>query len=162
MFFGVVGFVAGLAALIYAFVYVQTLVPDLPDYESLAEYEPPVTTRVHAGDGTMVAEFARERRLFVPIESIPDTVKEAFIAAEDQSFYDHGGLDFRGIARASIRNVQTKLEGGSRLEGASTITQQVAKNFLLTSDQRMERKVKEALIARRMERVFTKDHILEL
>ncbi|MEO1041585.1 MAG: penicillin-binding protein 1A [Pseudomonadota bacterium] len=162
MFFGVVGFVAGLAALIYAFVYVQTLVPDLPDYESLAEYEPPVTTRVHAGDGTMVAEFARERRLFVPIESIPDTVKEAFIAAEDQSFYEHGGLDFRGIARASIRNVQTKLEGGSRLEGASTITQQVAKNFLLTSDQRMERKVKEALIARRMERVFTKDHILEL
>ncbi|MEO1656867.1 MAG: penicillin-binding protein 1A [Pseudomonadota bacterium] len=162
MFFGVVGFVAGLAALIYAFVYVQTIVPDLPDYESLAEYEPPVTTRVHAGDGTMVAEFARERRLFVPIESIPDTVKDAFIAAEDQSFYEHGGLDFRGIARASIRNVRTKLEGGSRLEGASTITQQVAKNFLLTSDQRMERKVKEALIARRMERVFTKDHILEL
>ncbi|MEM9810675.1 MAG: PBP1A family penicillin-binding protein, partial [Pseudomonadota bacterium] len=100
--------------------------------------------------------------LFVPIESIPNIVKEAFIAAEDKTFYEHDGLDFRGITRAALRNVQTKLEGGSRLEGASTITQQVAKNFLLTSDQRMERKVKEALIARRMERVYSKDQILEL
>ncbi|MGV6820255.1 MAG: penicillin-binding protein 1A [Parvularcula sp.] len=157
------GIVAGIAMLVVAIKYVQDLKPTLPDETSLAEYEPPVTTRVHAGDGSLVAEFARERRLFVPIESIPPAVKQAFISAEDKNFYTHDGLDYRGIARAMRNNIVKVLRGqGGPMEGGSTITQQVAKNFLLTSDQKIERKVKEALIARRMERNFTKDHILEL
>lgn len=156
-----VGFVLGLCLLVYVALYVNGLRKDLPPYEQLAEYEPPVTTRVHAGDGTLVAEFARERRLFVPIRSIPDNVKQAFISAEDKSFYQHGGLDYKGILRAQINNVSNVLRNRA-LEGGSTITQQVAKNFLLTSEQKVERKVREMLIARRMEKAFSKDQILEL
>ncbi|MEM9421832.1 MAG: transglycosylase domain-containing protein, partial [Pseudomonadota bacterium] len=157
------GFVGGIAAVVVAVVYVQRLKPELPDYTVLSEYEPGVTTRVHAGDGSLVAEFARERRLFVPAESIPPAVKQAFISAEDKGFYEHNGLDYRGIMRAMRNNMVKILSGrGGPMEGGSTITQQVAKNFLLNSDQKMQRKVKEALIARRMERAFTKDHILEL
>jgi penicillin-binding protein 1A len=141
--------------------YLNELNKGLPAYDQLAEYAPPVTTRVYAGDGSLVAEFARERRLFVPIESMPDHVKYAFVSAEDKSFYEHDGLDFRGVARAQMSNVGNILRG-RRLEGGSTITQQVAKNFLLTSEQRIERKLREMLIARKMERTFTKDHILEL
>lgn len=155
------GILAGVTGLVVAVVYIQRLKPELPDYTVLADYEPGVTTRVHAGDGSLVAEFARERRLFVPAESIPLAVKQAFISAEDKGFYEHNGLDYRGITRAAIRFIPDKLAGNS-LEGGSTITQQVAKNFLLNSDQRFERKAKEALIARRMEKAFTKDHILEL
>ena len=156
-----VGFILALGVLIYAALYVNSLRPDLPPYEQLAEYEPPVTTRVHAGDGTLVAEFARERRLFVPIKAIPDNVKQAFLSAEDKTFYEHSGLDYRGIIRANINNIGNILNDRP-LEGGSTITQQVAKNFLLTSEQRIDRKVKEMLIARRMEKAFTKDQILEL
>ncbi|MEM9014612.1 MAG: penicillin-binding protein 1A [Pseudomonadota bacterium] len=145
----------------YASWYLHQLSKDLPNYEQLAEYAPPVTTRVYAGDGTLVAEFARERRLFVPIESIPDHVKLAFVSAEDKTFFEHEGLDIRGIVRAQISNISNILQG-RRLEGGSTITQQVAKNFLLTSDQRLDRKLREMMIARRMEKAFTKDHILEL
>ena len=141
--------------------YLHQLNKDLPAYEQLAEYAPPVTTRVYAGDGSLVAEFARERRLFVPIEAMPDHVKLAFVSAEDQSFYEHSGIDLRGLVRAQLSNVGNVLRG-RRLEGGSTITQQVAKNFLLTSEQRVERKLREMLIARKMERTFTKDHILEL
>lgn len=141
--------------------YLHQLNKDLPAYEQLAEYAPPVTTRVYAGDGSLVAEFARERRLFVPIEAMPDHVKLAFVSAEDQSFYEHSGIDLRGLVRAQVSNVGNVLRG-RRLEGGSTITQQVAKNFLLTSEQRVERKLREMLIARKMERTFTKDHILEL
>lgn len=141
--------------------YLNNLNKDLPDYQQLAQYAPPVTTRVYAGDGSLVAEFARERRLFVPIESMPAHVKYAFVSAEDKSFYDHSGLDFRGLVRAQISNISNVLRG-RRLEGGSTITQQVAKNFLLTSEQKVERKLREMLIARKMERTFTKDHILEL
>ena len=141
--------------------YLNKLNQNLPDYSALAEYAPAVTTRVYAGDGSLVAEFARERRLFVPIESIPEHVKSAFVSAEDKSFYEHNGLDFRGIIRAQLSNV-TNILRGRRLEGGSTITQQVAKNFLLSSEQRVERKLREMLIARKMERAFTKDHILEL
>lgn len=155
------GIVAALVVLIGVFMWVQSLVPSLPDEQVLADYEPPVTTRVHAGNGELVAEFARERRLFVPEPSIPDVVKQAFISAEDQNFYDHDGLDYKGIARAAIRFIPDKLAGNS-LEGGSTITQQVAKNFLLNADQKFERKAKEAMIARRMEKTFTKGHILEL
>ncbi|MEM1409366.1 MAG: penicillin-binding protein 1A, partial [Pseudomonadota bacterium] len=161
MVLGTIGFVAGLGVLVYAFIYVKSLEPDLPDYTQLASYQPRVTTRIHAGDGTLVAEFARERRLFVPAESIPLTVKQAFISAEDKTFYEHGGVYWLGLPRAAWNSVQAMREGRP-LQGASTITQQVAKNFLLTSDQRIDRKVKEILIARRMEDAFTKDHILEL
>ncbi len=136
---------------------------DLPDYESLARYEPPVMTRIHAHDGSLIAEYARERRIFVPINTIPKRVVAAFLSAEDKRFYEHGGLDMQGIARAVFKAVETKATGGDRrTEGASTITQQVAKNFLLTSDRTMERKIKEAILAIRIERAYSKDKILEL
>ncbi|MEM9839228.1 MAG: penicillin-binding protein 1A [Pseudomonadota bacterium] len=157
----VVGLVIGIAGIIYAFIYVKGLEPDLPDYTQLESYQPKVTTRIHAGDGTLVAEFARERRLFVPAESISPVVKQAFISAEDKTFYEHEGIYWRGWPRAQLNNLKN-MGTGAPLQGASTITQQVAKNFLLTSDQRIDRKVKEILIARRMEKAFTKDHILEL
>jgi len=136
---------------------------DLPDYESLAKYEPPVMTRIHAHDGSLIAEYARERRIFVPINTIPKRVIAAFLSAEDRRFYEHGGLDIQGIARAVFKMVETKLQGSDRrTEGASTITQQVAKNFLLTSDRTIDRKIKEAILAIRIERAYSKDKILEL
>ncbi|MGE0024738.1 MAG: penicillin-binding protein 1A [Hyphomicrobium sp.] len=136
---------------------------DLPDYESLASYEPPVMTRIHAHDGSLIAEYARERRIFVPINTIPKRVIAAFLSAEDRRFYEHGGLDLQGIARAVFKAVETKIQGSDRrTEGASTITQQVAKNFLLTSDRTFERKIKEAILAIRIERAYPKDKILEL
>ena len=134
---------------------------DLPDYSQLQDYEPPVMTRVHATDGSLVAEYARERRLYLPIQAIPKLVLNAFIAAEDKNFYDHGGLDFQGIARASLLMVQN-YGSGRRPQGASTITQQVAKNFLLTNEVSFTRKIKEALLAMRIERAYSKDRILEL
>jgi penicillin-binding protein 1A len=133
---------------------------DLPDYESLAKYEPPVMTRIHAHDGSLMAEYARERRIFVPINVIPKLVIAAFLSAEDKRFYEHGGLDFAGIGRAVINNFQNW--GKKRPEGASTITQQVAKNFLLSSEQKLDRKLKEAILAIRIERAYSKDKILEL
>jgi penicillin-binding protein 1A len=134
---------------------------DLPDYSQLQDYEPPVMTRVHAGDGSLVAEYARERRLYIPIQAVPKLVINAFLAAEDKNFYDHGGLDFTGIARAGIVYLQNY--GSSRRpQGASTITQQVAKNFLLSNELSMSRKVKEALLALKIERTYSKDKILEL
>jgi len=134
---------------------------DLPDYSQLQDYEPPVMTRVHAADGSLVAEYARERRLYIPIQAVPKLVINAFLAAEDKNFYEHGGLDFTGIARAGIVYLQNY--GSSRRpQGASTITQQVAKNFLLTNELSMSRKVKEALLALKIERTYSKDKILEL
>src|SRR5436853_5171527 len=131
---------------------------DLPDYESLARYEPPVMTRIHAHDGSMMAEYARERRIFVPINVVPKLVIAAFLSAEDRRFYEHGGLDLTGIARAVYKLVETKVKGGNkRAEGASTITQQVAKNFLLTADRTFERKIKEAILSIRIERAYSKD-----
>jgi penicillin-binding protein 1A len=134
---------------------------DLPDYSQLQDYEPPVMTRVHAADGSLVAEYARERRLYIPIQAVPKLVINAFLAAEDKNFYEHGGLDFGGIARAGVVYLQNY--GSSRRpQGASTITQQVAKNFLLTNELSMARKVKEALLALKIERTYSKDKILEL
>ena len=135
---------------------------DLPDYESLAKYEPPVMTRFHAHDGSLIAEYARERRIFVPINTIPKQVIAAFLSAEDSRFYDHGGIDFQSLARAAIKFIETKATGRGSIQGASTITQQVAKNFLLTSDRTFDRKIKEAILAIRIERAFPKDKILEL
>lgn len=134
---------------------------DLPDYRQLADYQPPTATRVHAGDGRLLAEFATERRVFVPIEAMPRRVLHGFIAAEDQNFYRHAGVDFVALARAVIVNVQNVLED-RRLIGASTITQQVAKNFLLTNEVSIERKIREAILAFRIERALSKDRILEL
>jgi penicillin-binding protein 1A len=134
---------------------------DLPDYDQLADYQPPVTTRVHAGDGSLLTEYSVERRVFVPIDAIPRRVINAFLAAEDQHFYDHPGVDPIGIARAIVVNLQN-IGSGRRPEGASTITQQVAQNFLLTKEVSLRRKIREALIALRIERAYSKDKILEL
>ena len=134
---------------------------DLPDYSQLRDYEPPVMTRVHAADGSLVGEYARERRLYLPIQAVPKLVISAFLAAEDKNFYEHGGLDFTGIARAGVNYIQN-LGSNRRPQGASTITQQVAKNFLLTNELSMTRKIKEALLALKIERTYSKDKILEL
>ncbi|MBT6911518.1 MAG: penicillin-binding protein, partial [Rhodospirillaceae bacterium] len=134
---------------------------DLPDYTQLADYRPPVMSRVHAGDGTLIAEFARQRRLFVPIAAMPRRVIQAFLSAEDKTFYTHPGVDFAGIASAALRNVRN-MGGKRRPVGASTITQQVAKNFLLTNEVSIVRKIKEMILAFRIEHAFTKDQILEL
>jgi penicillin-binding protein 1A len=134
---------------------------DLPDYSQLQDYEPPVMTRVHAADGSLVAEYARERRLYIPIQAVPKLVISAFLAAEDKNFYEHGGLDFTGIARAGLNYIQS-YGTGRRPQGASTITQQVAKNFLLTNEVSLTRKIKEALLALKIERTYSKDKILEL
>jgi penicillin-binding protein 1A len=135
---------------------------DLPDYEGLANYEPAVMTRVHANDGSLIGEFAREKRIYIPITAVPKQVIHAFVSAEDQNFFQHTGVDFQGIARAVFTNVQRFMKGGGRMEGASTITQQVAKNFLLSSERSMMRKLKEAILAIRIERAFPKEKILEL
>ena len=136
---------------------------DLPDYKQLASYEPPVMTRVHAADGSLISEYAKERRLFVPVSALPKQLIAAFLSAEDKNFYRHSGLDWQGIGRAVVMNLKGHVSGGSRkLVGASTITQQVAKNFLLSSEQTAQRKLKEALLALRIEQAFTKDQILEL
>lgn len=133
----------------------------LPDYHQLAKYEPAVTTRLYAGDGRLLMEYANEKRLFVPVDKIPEKVKQAFISAEDKNFYHHAGIDYFGIVRALIGNLKN-IGTGRRPAGASTITQQVAKNFLLSSELSYTRKIKEAILATRMEQAFTKDHILEL
>ena len=134
---------------------------DLPDYSQLADYEPPVMTRVHAGDGQLLAEYATENRVFVPIRAMPRLIINAVLSAEDQNFYIHPGIDPIGLARAVLINVKN-IGSGRRPVGASTITQQVAKNFLLTNEVSIERKVKEAILAFRIERAFSKDRILEL
>ncbi len=141
-----------------AYKYVER---DLPDYTTLKNYEPPVMTRVHAADGELVAEYAHERRLFLPSQAIPQMLKNAFLSAEDKNFYEHSGVDPEGIVRAAIVTVQNKI-AGRRPQGASTITQQVAKNFLLTNEQTFERKIKEAILAIRIESAYSKEEILEL
>ncbi len=134
---------------------------DLPDYRQLANYEPPIVTRVYGGNGQLIGEFADEKRVFVPIEVVPERVIQAFVAAEDQHFFVHPGIDVLGLGRALITNLRN-LGSNRRPVGASTITQQVAKNFLLTSELSIERKIKEVILAFRIERAFTKPEILEL
>jgi penicillin-binding protein 1A len=134
---------------------------DLPDYTQLQNYEPNVMTRVHAADGSLLAEYAKERRLYLPIQAIPKLVTNAFVAAEDKNFYQHPGIDIYGIMRAGMLYVEN-YGSGRRPQGASTITQQVAKNFLLTNEVSFERKIKEALLALRIERTYSKQKILEL
>jgi penicillin-binding protein 1A len=156
-------FVAALAAAGGAFYIFYHYGRGLPDYTELADYNPPMVTRVHAGDGRLLAEYAREKRIFVPISAMPKRVIKAFLAAEDAHFYSHSGIDFAGVIRAAFTNAFHQMRGDDRRPvGASTITQQVAKNFLLTNEVSFTRKIKEAILAFRIERTFSKDRILEL
>lgn len=155
---GFLGVIAAFLGMSYILNYYGS---DLPDYNQLKDYDPPIVTRLYAGDGRLMAEFAQEKRVFVPIEAMPDLVKNAFIAAEDQNFYTHPGVDLFAIGRAALSNVKN-MGSGRRPIGASTITQQVAKNFLLTNEFSYERKIKEAILAYRMEKAMSKDRLLEL
>ena len=133
----------------------------LPDYKKLSNYQPPISSRVYSEDGKLIAEYAIQKRLFVPYESIPAVIINSFLSAEDKNFFNHPGIDAKGILRATINNLKN-ISQNKRLEGASTITQQVAKNFLLTNEVSMKRKIKEAILAFRIERAYSKERILEL
>lgn len=135
---------------------------DLPDYKKLATYAPPVATRLYASDGSLLIEYAEERRVFIDFADMPPQLINAFIAAEDQNFWTHPGIDVQGIIRAVINNGMRMLGFNTHLSGASTITQQVAKNFFLTSERTISRKIKEAILALRLERTFSKQHIMTL
>ena len=163
----IIGYLFGIGAVLFLIValgvawYVGGVTKDLPDYEVLASYEPPVTTRIHAADGSLMSEHARERRLYLPVQAVPDRVKVAFLSAEDKNFYHHSGLDYKGLIRAVVTNIEN-YRSGRRLVGASTITQQVAKNFLLSSERTFDRKIREAVLAFRIEQAYSKDRIFEL
>ena len=152
------GLVAAAAGVLWIF---WTYGKGLPDYHQLAQYEPPVATRIHAGNGALIAEHAREKRVFMPVEAMPPRLIQAFLSAEDKAFYAHFGVDPRALLRAVVTNAMN-YGTGRRPIGASTITQQVAKNFLLTNEVSIDRKIKEAILSFRMERAFTKDQILGL
>ncbi len=150
--------VVGAGAIFYVF---YEFGRGLPEHQQLADYEPPVATRVHAGDGRLLAEYAIEKRVFVPIGAMPKRIINAFLAAEDQNFHSHFGIDPQGILRAMVTNLRN-MGSGRRLQGASTITQQVAKNFLLSNEVSFRRKIQEAILALRIERALPKERILEL
>ncbi len=154
--------VLGVITFIALWGYFAALSRDVPSVSALKQYEPPITSRVHAGDGTLIAEFAEQHRVFVPYQSIPIHVVQAFVSAEDKSFFEHEGLDYTGILRGALNSARNQITGSGGLQGGSTITQQVAKNMLLTRDQNIERKAREAILARRIEREFSKEQILEL
>lgn len=152
--FGILGFLLALAVF-------HSFNKDLPDYSELAKYDPPTVTRLYASDGKLLAEYATEKRLFVPLKAIPKPLIEAFLSAEDKNFYSHTGIDITGIARAMRDNIVNYGQGKSMV-GGSTITQQVVKNFLLSNEKSFDRKVKEAILAFRISQVYSKDKILEL
>ena len=133
----------------------------LPDYKKLTDYQPPVSSRIYSDNGSLIAEYAIEKRLFIPYSSVPKKIINSFLSAEDKNFFNHTGIDAKGIARAIIKNVNNIINN-KRLEGASTITQQVAKNFLLTNEVSIKRKIKEAILAFRIEKAYSKERILEL
>ncbi len=133
----------------------------LPDYKKLSNYQPPISSRVYSDNGKLIAEYALEKRLFIPFESIPKKIVNSFLSAEDKNFFVHPGVDAKGIIRAFIKNLKN-IKENKRLEGASTITQQIAKNFLLTNEVSYKRKIKEAILAFRIERAYSKERILEL
>ena len=141
--------------------YIYSVTRDLPGVKALQDYNPPVTTRVYAGNGTVLGEYARQRRVFIPATFIPKLVKEAFTSAEDRNFYNHPGIDPSGILRAAVKDVGLVIQG-RRPQGASTITQQVARNFLLNSDVKFSRKIREAILAIRIDATYPKDKVLEL
>jgi len=134
---------------------------NIPDYKFLKNYKPPVSSKVYSGDGELVADFSNEKRIFVPFNSIPKNVINSFLSAEDKNFFSHPGVDAKGVLRAVVNNI-FNIISSKRLEGASTITQQVAKNFLLTNEVSLNRKIKEAILAFRIERALSKQRILEL
>ncbi len=150
--------ISSLVLLFSAFFYFSS---GLPDYKKLSNYQPPISSRVYSKEGSLIAEYALEKRLFVPYDSIPNKVINSFLSAEDKNFFNHPGVDAKGILRATINNIKNIL-GDKRLEGASTITQQVAKNFLLTNEVSLKRKIKEAILAFRIEKAYSKKRILEL
>ena len=143
------------------FAILWTFSNNIPDYKFLKNYKPPVSSKVYSGKGDLVADFSKEKRIFVPYDSIPKKVIYSFLSAEDKNFFSHPGVDAKGVLRAVINNIKN-IMSSKRLEGASTITQQVAKNFLLTNEVSISRKVKEAILAFRIERALTKERIIEL
>ena len=147
--------------LIFSFSTLWYFSSDLPDYKILSNYKPPVSSRVHSGEGKLIAEYALQKRFFIPFNSVPEKVIYSFLSAEDKNFFSHPGVDAKSITRATIKNVRN-IFSEKRLEGASTITQQVAKNFLLTNEVSIKRKIKEAILAFRIERAYSKERIMEL
>ena len=152
----------GLILVTFGFFMFKRYSENLPDYEQLKNYNPMITTRLYAADGSLISEFSKEKRIFVPIDTIPKDLINAFLAAEDSNFYKHSGIDLLAIFRTSVRNIFSVVKGEPSMGGASTITQQVVKNFLLTKERTFQRKIKEAILAYRMSQAFTKDRILEL
>ena len=148
-------------SVLFAFSTLWYFSSDLPDYKILANYKPPISSRVHSGEGQLIAEYALQKRLFIPYDSVPKKVIYSFLSAEDKNFFSHPGIDAKSISRAIIKNLKNILSE-KRLEGASTITQQVAKNFLLTNEVSLKRKIKEAILAFRIERAYSKERIMEL
>jgi penicillin-binding protein 1A len=157
-----VGLFLALILITFGFFLFKRYSENLPDYEQLKNYNPMITTRLYAADGSLISEFSKEKRVFVPIDTIPKNLINAFLAAEDANFYKHSGIDPLAIFRTSVRNFFSVLKGDPSMGGASTITQQVVKNFLLTRERTLQRKVKEAILAFRMTQAFSKDRILEL
>ena len=154
-------FVVFTLGLLFSFSTLWYFSSDLPDYKILSKYKPPISSRVHSGEGQLIAEYALQKRLFIPYDSVPKKVINSFLSAEDKNFFSHPGVDAKSITRALIKNTKN-IFSEKRLEGASTITQQVAKNFLLTSEVSLKRKIKEAILAFRIERAYTKERIMEL
>ncbi len=150
-----------LLTVIAIFSILWTFSNNIPDYKFLKNYKPPVSSKMYSGDGDLVADFSKEKRIFVPYSTIPSNVINAFLSAEDKNFFTHPGVDAKGVLRATFNNI-TNIMTSKRLEGASTITQQVAKNFLLTNEVSINRKIKEAILAFRIERALNKERILEL
>ena len=148
-------------SIITVLIVLWTFSNSIPDYRFLKNYKPPVSSKMYSGEGDLVADFSKEKRIFVPYESIPQTVINSFLSAEDKNFFSHPGVDAKGLMRAVINNIDNVINS-KRLEGASTITQQVAKNFLLSNEVSINRKIKEAILAFRIERALTKERILEL
>ena len=150
-----------LLTVIIIFSILWTFSNKIPDYKFLKNYKPPVSSKMYSGDGDLVADFSKEKRIFVPYSAIPSNVINAFLSAEDKNFFTHPGVDAKGVLRATFNNIKNIMTS-KRLEGASTITQQVAKNFLLTNEVSINRKIKEAILAFRIERALNKERILEL
>ena len=150
-----------LAGIIVAFSILWSYSNKLPDYKFLKNYKPPVSSKVYSGNGVLISDFSSEKRIFVPFNAIPKKIVHSFLSSEDKNFFSHPGVDAKGVLRA-IKNNIFNLIKSNRLEGASTITQQVAKNFLLSNEVSLDRKIKEAILAFRIERALSKERILEL
>ena len=159
IFIGILSLI--LISSIVIFSILWTFSNNIPDYKFLKNYKPPVSSKMYSGDGDLVADFSKEKRIFIPFSAIPNNVINSFLSAEDKNFFSHPGVDAKGVLRAIINNIKNIMTS-KRLEGASTITQQVAKNFLLTNEVSFNRKIKEAILAFRIERALSKERILEL